>query len=127
MSKFTGLRPMLWTRNLDETIGFYIHMLGFELLDRNDHWHWASLRKDEVYIMLALPNKDENTASIGFTGSFYFNVNKVDDLWNDLKTKTKICYEIETFEWGMREFVIYDNNGYILQFGEPVDNIGITE
>jgi len=31
--------------------------------------------------------------------------------------KANICYEIETFEWGMREFAIYDNNGYILQFG----------
>ncbi|AZA89998.1 Glyoxalase-like domain [Chryseobacterium nakagawai] len=127
MSRFTGLRPVLWTENLDETIGFYLHILGFELLARNDDWHWASLRKDEVYIMLALPNKHENTVTIGFTGSFYFNVNKVDELWEHLKTKAKICYEIETFEWGMREFAVYDNNGYILQFGEPMDNIGNTE
>jgi catechol 2,3-dioxygenase-like lactoylglutathione lyase family enzyme len=42
---------MLWTENLDETIGFYIHILGFELLSRNDDWQWASLRKDDVYIM----------------------------------------------------------------------------
>nr|WP_228438681.1 VOC family protein [Chryseobacterium pennae] len=39
MSRFTGLRPMLWTENLEESIGFYIHILGFELLDRNDEWH----------------------------------------------------------------------------------------
>ncbi|WP_160137550.1 VOC family protein [Chryseobacterium sp. c4a] len=127
MSRFTGFRPMLWTANLDETIGFYIQTLGFELLGRNDEWHWASLRKDDVYIMIALPNKDENPDTIGFTGSFYFNVDKVDELWEDLKIKAKICYEIETFEWGMREFAVYDNNGYILQFGEPVDNIGNTE
>ncbi|MDN3692587.1 VOC family protein [Chryseobacterium tructae] len=127
MSRFTGLRPMIWTENLDETIGFYIHILGFELLGRNDEWHWASLRKNEVYIMLSLPNKEESPATIGFTGSFYFNVDKVDELWEDLKTKAKICYEIETFEWEMREFAVYDNNGYILQFGEPVDNIGNTE
>lgn len=127
MSRFTGLHPMLWTENLDETIGFYIHILGFELLSRNDEWHWASLRKDEVYIMLALPNEHENSAAIGFSGSFYFNVDKVDELWEDLKIKARICYEIETFEWGMREFAVYDNNGYILQFGEPVDNIGNTE
>jgi uncharacterized glyoxalase superfamily protein PhnB len=104
MSRFTGLRPMLWTENLDETIGFYIHILGFELLSRNDEWHWASLRKDDVYIMFTLPNRHENPVTIGFTGSFYFNVNNVDELWEDLKTKAGICYEIETFEWGMREF-----------------------
>lgn len=127
MIQFTTFRPVLWTENLDETIGFYSRVLGFTLMDRNDDWQWASLRKDEIYIMLSQPNQHEANTSIGFSGSFYFNVNKVDDLWEDLKTKAKICYEIETFEWGMREFAIYDNNGYILQFGEPVDNIGTTE
>ncbi|BFO68652.1 VOC family protein [Chryseobacterium sp. S0630] len=127
MTEFTGLRPIFWTENLDETIAFYMNVLGFTLMGRNDDWQWASLRKDEVYIMLSQPNEHESNASIGFSGSFYFNVNQVDDLWEDLKTKAKVCYEIETFEWGMREFAIYDNNGYILQFGEPVDNIGNTE
>lgn len=127
MTQFTALRPVFWTENLDETITFYMNVLGFTLMGRNDDWQWASLRKNDIYIMLSQPNEHENNFSIGFSGSFYFNVNQVDDLWEDLKTKAKVCYEIETFEWGMREFAIYDNNGYILQFGEPVDNIGNTE
>ncbi|MDH5032696.1 MULTISPECIES: VOC family protein [Chryseobacterium] len=127
MTQFTALRPVFWTENLDETITFYMNVLGFTLMGRNDDWQWASLRKNDIYIMLSQPNEHENNLSIGFSGSFYFNVNQVDDLWEDLKTKAKVCYEIETFEWGMREFAIYDNNGYILQFGEPVDNIGNTE
>lgn len=127
MTQFTALRPVLWTENLDETIGFYMRVLGFTLTARNNEWLWASLRKDEIYIMLSQPSQHEANTVIGFSGSFYFNVNKVDDLWEDLKTKAKIGYEIETFEWGMREFAIYDNNGYLLQFGEPADNIGNTE
>jgi hypothetical protein len=27
---------------------------------------------------------------------------------------------MEDFAYGMREFAIYDNNGYMLQFGAPV-------
>lgn len=127
MTRFTAVRPILWTENMDETIGFYTQILGFTLQGRNDDWNWASLRKDEVQIMLSQPNEHEKSEKIGFTGSFYFNVDHVNDLWEDLKTKAKICYEIETFEWDMREFGIYDNNGYILQFGQPVDNIGNTE
>ncbi|KPE52707.1 VOC family protein [Chryseobacterium indologenes] len=127
MTRFTAVRPILWTENMDETIGFYTQILGFTLQGRNDNWNWASLRKDEVQIMLSQPNEHEKSEKIGFTGSFYFNVDHVNDLWEDLKTKAKICYEIETFEWDMREFGIYDNNGYILQFGQPVDNIGNTE
>ena len=127
MTKFTAVRPILWTENMDETINFYTLILGFTLQGRNDDWNWASLRKDEVQIMLSQPNEHEKSEKIGFTGSFYFNVDDVNELWEDLKTKAKICYEIETFKWEMREFGIYDNNGYILQFGQPVDNIGNTE
>ncbi|AZA49619.1 bleomycin resistance family protein [Chryseobacterium carnipullorum] len=123
---FTALRPILWTENIDETIGFYTRILGFNLIGRNDEWQWASLKKDEVMIMLS-QNDYEKPNGIGFTGSLYFNVDNVDELWEDLKTKAKVCYEIETFEWEMREFAVYDNNGYLLQFGQPVDNVGNTE
>lgn len=29
------------------------------------------------------------------------------------------CHE-KNDDWGMREFAIYDNNGYLLQFGQEV-------
>lgn len=77
--------------------------------------------------MITKPNSHEKFGRIGFSGSFYFNVDDVEGLWNDLNTITKICYPIETFEWGMREFAVYDNNGYILQFGQPVSEISTAE
>ncbi|WBV61215.1 VOC family protein [Chryseobacterium camelliae] len=127
MSKYKALRPILWIENLDDTIGFYTQILGFTLQERNDDWQWASLEKNGVGIMLTKPNKQETFNGIVFTGSFYFTVDEVDELWEDLKTKTKICYEIETFDWEMREFAIYDNNGYILQFGQHIDEISKAE
>ncbi|MBK1897149.1 VOC family protein [Chryseobacterium paridis] len=127
MVKYNSLRPILWTQNLDETIGFYLHTLGFILIERNDEWEWATIRKDDVEFMLSKPNEHEKFNGIGFTGSFYFNVDHVDDLWEELQDKAEICYEIETFEWDMREFAIYDNNGYILQFGQPANEISTTE
>lgn len=48
---------------------------------------------------------------------------RVNTLWEQLNNKTKICYEIENFEWEMREFAMYDNNGYILQFGQNISEI----
>ncbi|WP_326493157.1 VOC family protein [Chryseobacterium sp. SL1] len=127
MAKFNSLRPVLWSEQFDETIGFYTQILGFTLQERNDDWQWASLQKDEVEIMLTKPNQHEKFNGIGFTGSFYFNVENADELWDELKDKTKICYEIETFDWEMREFAIYDNNGYILQFGQDLHEISSEE
>ena len=54
-----------------------------------------------------------------FTGSFYFDIDDVTALWADLKDRVKIAYPMEEFQYGMREFAIYDNNGYMLQFGTP--------
>ncbi len=35
-----------------------------------------------------------------------------------LKDKAAIVYPLEDFDYGMREFAIRDNNGYILQVGQ---------
>lgn len=118
--KFTTLRPIFWTEKLEETIQFYTEILGFSVQDFNQEWKWASLTKDAVEIMLTEPNEHETYAAIGFTGSFYFNVENVDEVWANLKDKAKICCTIDNFPWNMREFAIYDNNGYILQFGEEL-------
>lgn len=70
--------------------------------------------------LLSKPNEHIPFDKPVFTGSFYFKTDNVDKLWEVLKDKTKVCYAPENFEWHMREFAIYDNNGYILQFGEEI-------
>jgi uncharacterized glyoxalase superfamily protein PhnB len=127
MAKFKALRPIFWTENLNDTIDFYTQILGFTLQEKSEEWQWASLDKNGIEIMLTKPNEHEKFNRIGFTGSFYFVVDEVNELWEELKTKTKICYEIETFDWEMREFAVYDNNGYILQFGQHIDEISKAE
>lgn len=112
--KLTALRAVLRTRDIEATIRFYTGMLGFTLAEYNHSWGWASLYKDEVSVMLAGTNEHIPFEAAAFTGSFYFNTDDVDALWLRLKDKVEICYEPETFEWGMKEFAIYDNNGYIL-------------
>lgn len=118
--KILELRPMLWTEDFAGTIEFYTQTLDFECVERLDEYPWASLRLDNAAIMLAAPNEHTPYDRIGFTGTFYLNTDDVDGLWSKLKDKAKVCYDIETFPWGMREFAIYDNNGYMLQFGQEI-------
>ena len=120
--KLTELRPMLWTENLQEPVDFYVGVLGFVCDERNDDLAWASLSKDDVALMLARPNEHTPYDKIGFTGSFYFYTDDIDALWDKLKDKARVCYGIENFEYEMREFAIYDNNGYLLQFGQEIES-----
>lgn len=118
MPHFNALTPMLWTAQIAETVAFYTEVLGFECALQEEGW--AVLLKDEIEVMVALPNDHLPFDGPLFTGTFYINTTEVDTLWELYKDKCEICYEIDNFEYGMREFAIYDNNNYILQFGQPL-------
>jgi uncharacterized glyoxalase superfamily protein PhnB len=115
--RLQGLTPMLRTLDLKGSIDFYTTVLGFVCEGSSDEWGWASVRRDNVTIMFALPGEHEPFDGPFFTGSLYINPDDVDALWERVKDKARVCYPIETFDYGMREFAIYDNNGYLLQFG----------
>jgi len=120
--KLTSLRPMLESRSLKTTIEFYTGTLGFtleETLQDGEIISWCSLYRDEVSIMFCSPNTHMNYGSILLTGSIYINVEDVDTVWEELKDKCSVLYNLENFDHGMREFAIKDNNGYVLNFGEP--------
>lgn len=111
---------MLYTQELEATLQFYTQTLGFACTRYQPEAGWAMLGLDETEIMFCLPNAHIPFEKPYFTGSFYFEVSGVDQWWAKLKDKARACYEIENFDYGMREFAVYDNNGYLLQFGEPI-------
>jgi uncharacterized glyoxalase superfamily protein PhnB len=114
-----ALTPMLRTWDLRGSIRFYTEVLGFTCQRVSEEWGWASLERDRVAIMLSGPNVHENDAAPAFTGSLYLRTTDVDADWANLKDRARVCYPIDDFDYGMREFGIYDNNGYLLQFGQP--------
>lgn len=50
------------------------------------------MHKEDAEIMVAVPNEHMPFEKPVFTGSFYINVDKVDELWNTIKDNCKICY-----------------------------------
>jgi len=118
--KLNRITPMLRTWKLKESLDFYKNVLGFEIDATNEGAGWAALHRDDVCLMLSEPNPHEGDKYPRFTGSLYFNVEDVEAVWQQVKSKAAISYPPETFFYGMREFGIYDNNGYLLQFGQEV-------
>ena len=118
--KFICLRPMLRTKDFEGTIAFYVERLGFTCDGRSDADGWASLRRDSARLMVATPNAHRPFDEPAFTGSLYFDVDDARALWDTVKDRAPVCYPIEDFFYGVREFAIFDNNGYLLQFGQPL-------
>jgi len=117
---FNYLTPMLEVENMDKTIAFYEETLDFTCIERIEN-EWALVQKDDVAIMFSDRFFKEEYPNTYMTGSLYIYSDDVDVLWLILKDKVKICYPIENFDHGMREFAIYDCNGYRLQFGQELD------
>ncbi len=114
------LTPMLRTFDLAASLDFYVEALGFTCVSHDPELQWALLEREGIALMLSGPNPHEGDTRAAFTGSFYFNCDDVDDWWARLKDLAQVCYPLEDFEYGMREFGVYDNNGYLLQFGQPL-------
>ncbi|NNE98898.1 MAG: bleomycin resistance family protein [Pyrinomonadaceae bacterium] len=124
--KLRGLVPMLETADLRESIKYYTDILGFEcqgVYPESGEPCWASLTKDKIVIMLTIRNTKSNIENPTMTGTLYLYPDNVDQAWEELKDKAEVSYEIEDFEYGMREFGIIDPNGYLLQFGQDVEEV----
>src|SRR5262245_36174006 len=100
--KLESLHPVLAVTDIDDTIRFYRDVLGFDCANRMDGW--AAVCKDDVEMMISLPNAHEPFDKPTLTGSIYFNTSDVDALWEQIKGKVNVVYPIESFFYGMREF-----------------------
>ena len=120
------LTPILWTKDLQETISFYTNKLGFVCHHQVDRF--AVLAKDEIAIMTVIPMDEPEDCKEAFfpkpyfTGSIYIETDNVDELWNQVKDKVNIKYGIGDQEWLVRDFSIWDNNGYEVVFGQDISN-----
>jgi len=126
MTKLNGIFPMLETSDLKKSVAYYESILDFVcegMWPEEGEPCWASMRRDEVVIMLSSRNAHSKLPQPAFTGTLYMYPENVDQAWEELKDKANVSYEIETFEYGMREFGILDPDGYLLQFGQGVEEL----
>ncbi|MGX5817336.1 VOC family protein [Chitinophaga lutea] len=117
--------PALTTPSMKETVDFYVSVLEFTCNAHDDQWRFASIHKDDVTLELVhpqapLPYHSELFTEPVFTGAICIHTEQVDEFWEKVKDKAEVCFPVQDFDYGMREFGIYDNNGYLLQFCRPI-------
>ncbi len=123
--QYTGLVPAFETWNMPETLLFYVNTLGFSIdgkMENEGKIFWAMLRRDNIWLIFSEPKQHNTDREPKFTGQLNVYTNDVDGVWTFVKDKAKVAYPIENFRYGMREFGIFDNNGYLITFGKPIDN-----
>ena len=119
--KLKSLTPMIRTKDFDGTIAFYTGALGFECDSRSANNGWASLKKGDIRLMVTAPNDHLPFDDCQFTGSFYFHTDEVDRVWAELKDRARICYPLESFDYGMREFGMTTTTGTYFSSGNRIN------
>lgn len=100
---------------MGESAAFYVEKLGFTIRERyGDDYLIAS--RDDVVVNF-WPCADRRIAE---NTSAYFNVEKIDDLYAELKPLGARMTAPKTHDYGMREFHVWDCHGNLLRFGEAV-------
>ena len=108
--------PILASLNAEETIKFYTEKLGFTFINNWDGYLIFS--RDEIGIHLWPTNDPEVPKQTGC----YIYVSEIDRLYAEY-TRQGIIHpngKLEIKPWKMKQFSVLDNNGNLINFGEPV-------
>jgi uncharacterized glyoxalase superfamily protein PhnB len=138
--KLDTLSPCLAVTDIRQTVQFYSENLGFELvmavpvtqdgteqeLSDSKEYVYAMLKKDDVSLMfMRIDGFEEDVVlagkvSVGASVSFYMQGKGIDAFYDELKNRNIQISEMKLTWYGIKEFYIKDNNGYILGFAEEV-------
>ena len=122
--KLQALSPILWVKDLQETISFYKERLGFK--SRSSFPNFATLIRDNAEIMVIVPTGEPGDTGFfpqpHLTGSIYIFMEDVNGFWELVKDKVNVKTPIDDRQYLMRDFSILDNNGYEIVFGEDISN-----
>ena len=124
MTKFNFSAAVFLVSDVGATARWYRDMLGFhfDTIPRTEPFEWASVRRDNVEIMLQRSEGYERPARDplwpGGAWDVYFYVDDADVLYESIKDKVEVRRPPSDQPYDMREFEIADLNGYVLVLGQ---------
>lgn len=139
--KLTKLTPNFEVLDVKKSVAFYEENFGFRLImtvpvtqDCIEHtftedkeYVYAMIKKDNVEIFFQRTDtfKEDVVYAqgllIGASVSFYMDIEGIAEFHHQLKSKNLQVTDLKTTWYGMREFYLKDNSGYILGFAEKTE------
>jgi uncharacterized glyoxalase superfamily protein PhnB len=110
--KFVGIVPALPVKDVKETQDYYEKVFGFK-----PHWIWEN-RFGSVYGGQAFEIHLDKSEVPFSRHTCYINVDDADAYCEKMKSSgAMIIEEIRSTPWGMREYVVEENNGHRFRIG----------
>jgi catechol 2,3-dioxygenase-like lactoylglutathione lyase family enzyme len=113
--------PMLHVPDVKASASWY-QSIGFELRSTHEEpgcpMDWALLSFGSSEVMLSLGGRPP-PSSPRRDADLYVHVDDLEKRFREIEGKAELVEPIHDTEYGMREFIIKDPNGFWLTFGEP--------
>ena len=134
--EWNQLLPEFDVFNLEETLKFYIDLIGFNVVYDRKEDRFAFFQLEKVQIMVQEIDKENNKWGtgkleypLGIGLNFQIDVTNIDEIYNRLKEANySIFVEMEDHWYrkdnilmGCREFLVQDPNGYVLRFSQDLE------
>lgn len=134
--KFNQMIPEFDVKNLEQSLHFYVDLLGFKIEYTRDEDLFAFISFENVQIMLQEISGDSKWETgaleypFGRGINFQIDMIDIDKIYNKLKENHyEIFVEMEEHWYrkgdelmGCKEFLVKDPNGYLLRFSEDIEN-----
>jgi uncharacterized glyoxalase superfamily protein PhnB len=115
--------PMIHVPSVRDTIDWYL-AIGFTLISTGEDSGevvWAEMSFGDGRVMFSsggYPSQEERREV-----DLYVETVGVDELFQRLKPNVQLQEQIHDTFYGMREFIIRDNNGFWITFGESKQSL----
>ncbi len=134
--KFNQMIPEFDVKNLEQSLHFYVDLLGFKVEYTREEDLFAFISLQDVQIMLQEISGDNKWETgpleypFGRGINFQIDMIDIDKIYNKLKENHyEIFVEMEEHWYrkedelmGCKEFLVKDPNGYLLRFSEDIEN-----
>lgn len=125
MTRLTGSSAVLLVSDIARAVEFWRDRLGFECEAYGDPPNFASARRDEASVLLALcadpASIVPNWKLVPQTWNVYIRVDDADAIYAELQDRgAPIDYTIYDAPHGFREFGTQDPDGHDIAFGQPL-------
>ena len=126
MITFESVTPNLLVRDMAASVRFYADVLGFTIelhVPEEPPYVFASVVRGAVKVFLndlAGVVRDFPQMTAGHTSTLFVIVDKVDELFAEVSRRAPIAMPLKDQFYGMREFAVYDPDGYLVTFAQQL-------
>jgi catechol 2,3-dioxygenase-like lactoylglutathione lyase family enzyme len=122
VTRFKKVMPVLRVVDLQKSVDWYTGVLGFQVVWRSPMDGGGEnclLQAGSIELMLSTGAHLGGPPSL--TGTLYFNVDGVEELFARISEQVEIVWPLADQEYGTREFGVRDGDGYVLAFAEELE------